>query len=57
METPISHITLDELKQCPEFAHLDDDLAQDMLDTIVEFSKIIANQQLNQIKNDTFEND
>lgn len=57
MEIPISHITIEELRQCPEFAHLDNDLAQDMLCTIIEFSKIIANQQLNQLENDIFEND
>lgn len=57
METPLSHITVDELKQCPEFAHLNDDSLQNMLDTIIELSKIIANVHLNQKENDIFEND
>ncbi len=49
------HITIEELRRCPEFAHLDSDLAQNMLDTIIEFSKIIAANELNQLENDVFE--
>ncbi|MES2618096.1 MAG: hypothetical protein V4613_09460 [Bacteroidota bacterium] len=35
-------ITIQELKECPEFAHIDDCLAQKMIDTIREFCIILA---------------
>ncbi len=57
-----SHITIDELRQCPEFAHLDDILAQNVINTLENFCAIVANQykQLTEETNNslkTIEND
>lgn len=37
-------ITIQELRECPEFADLDDCVAQIFIDTIQDFCTIIANQ-------------
>ncbi len=39
-----SPLTIEELRECPEFAHLDDCLALNFIETIQEFCVIIANQ-------------
>ena len=44
LNKPTYRITIEELRQCPEFAHLDDILAQKMILTIQEFCVILANQ-------------
>lgn len=38
------HITLEELRQCPEFFYLDDYLAQNVINTIQEFCSILVGQ-------------
>ena len=38
------HTTIQELRECPEFAHLDDVTAQNVIDSIREFCAIIACQ-------------
>lgn len=40
-------ITIEELRQCPEFSHLDDSLAQNVINSIQEFCSIIAQQYNN----------
>jgi hypothetical protein len=42
-----THITIEELRQCPEFSHLDDSLAQNVINSIQEFCSIIADQYHN----------
>ena len=37
-----SPITIEELRECPEFSHLDDCSAQIMIDTIQEFCIIVT---------------
>ena len=41
------HITLEDIKDCPEFAHLNDEQAQFVLDTIIAFCEILASQHKN----------
>lgn len=40
-------ITIAELRECPEFSHLDDSLAQNVINSIQEFCSIIADQYHN----------
>jgi len=40
------HITLNQLKSCPEFSGLSDEMAQKMLDSIGEFCFLVSQHDM-----------
>jgi hypothetical protein len=41
-----SHITIEELRNCPEFEHLTEEMAQKMLISIEQYCSILSENQI-----------
>jgi hypothetical protein len=43
---PYEHITIEELRQCPEFVLISEEMAQNMLSSICDFCNLIADHKI-----------